>query len=336
MKQSFMLLILQITFSGIAQNANNAYHEPSYAPQSEEFLEKEIIVKTDSFALKGIFTYPKNQKNSPIVVFVHGSGPSDRDESIGIGPNKVFRDLALGLVANGIASVRYDKRTKVYPTKMNLKTITVREETIDDALSAIALAKTLPNISPEKIFLLGHSLGGMLAPRIAQEKIGLAGILMLAAPARPFEDLVYEQVVYSLKLDGSLSKQDSISMKMYENLFQKVKVLNVTEPILGLPAIYWNDLNQNPQVIAAQKLSIPMMILQGESDFQVSMTDYNLWQKALKGKQNIEFRSYPTLNHLFMKSISELGKACTQEYQIPQNVSEKVILDIVKFCKTQK
>ncbi len=336
MRQSFILLILLITFSGKAQELNNTYHEPSYAPKTGEFLEKEIIVKTDSFALKGIFTYPKNQKDFPVVVFVHGSGPSDRDESIGIGPNKVFRDLALGLVANGIASVRYDKRTKVYPTKMNLKTLTVREETIDDALSAITLAKSLPNISPEKIFLLGHSLGGMLAPRIAQEKTGLAGILMLAAPARPFEDLVYEQVVYSLKLDGSLSKQDSISMKMYENLFQKVKVQTVTEPVLGLPPSYWNDLNQNPQLETAQKLTLPILILQGESDFQVSMNDFNLWQKALKDRQNARFQSYPTLNHLFMKSTSELGKAWTQEYEISQNVSEKVILDIVKFCKTQK
>jgi dienelactone hydrolase len=99
-------------------------------------------------------------------VLVHGSGPQDRDETIG--PNKPFRDLAWGLASQGIAVLRYEKRTKKHAMKLVLikNTITVKQETIDDALAAVALLRKTERIDPNRIFVLGHSLGGMLIPRI--------------------------------------------------------------------------------------------------------------------------------------------------------------------------
>ncbi len=128
---------------------------------------------------------------------VHGSGASDRDETVGA--NKPFRDLAYGLAERGIAVIRYDKRTKVYGADSAPagKEITFDEESVDDALSAIKLARSIPTINPERIYILGHSLGGTLAPRIVQRSDKVpAGIILLAGAARPLEDLFISQVKF--------------------------------------------------------------------------------------------------------------------------------------------
>ncbi|MFA6945780.1 MAG: dienelactone hydrolase, partial [Pedobacter sp.] len=128
------------------------------------YSETEISIKFAEGQMAGIFTSPKNTVNFPVVIMVHGSGPSDMDETVG--PNKPFKDLAAGLAAKGIGSIRYVKRSMVYPRAFN-SSFTVKEEVTEDALTAIALAGTLPGVNKSQIYLLGHSLGGMLAPRIA-------------------------------------------------------------------------------------------------------------------------------------------------------------------------
>ena len=132
-------------------------------------------------------------------MLVHGSGPNDRDETLG--PNKPFRDLAWGLADRGIAVLRYDKRTSVYGGKMaGNKNLTVREETIDDALLAVKLLRGRPDIDPKRIFILGHSLGGMVAPRIGADDPSLAGLIILAGATRPLPDVAREQLEYIASL----------------------------------------------------------------------------------------------------------------------------------------
>ena len=135
------------------------------------------------------------------MILVHGSGPHDRDETIG--PNKPFRDLAHGLASQGIAVLRYEKRTKEHPVRMamSVNTITVKEETIDDAVAAFEALKSQEKIDPKRIFVLGHSLGGTLLPRIGKAKDGIAGFISLAGSTRPMEDLVLEQTRYILSLE---------------------------------------------------------------------------------------------------------------------------------------
>ena len=140
---------------------------PPTTSVQDKIKETDIQVCTGNFKLPGTLTLPKNGKDLPVVILVHGSGASDRDETVGA--NKPFRDLAYGLAERGIAVIRYDKRTKVYGADSAPagKEITFDEESVDDALSAIKLARSIPTINPERIYILGHSLGGTLAPRIA-------------------------------------------------------------------------------------------------------------------------------------------------------------------------
>jgi pimeloyl-ACP methyl ester carboxylesterase len=174
------------------------YTPPDYV-ELNSFKEKDVVIGQDDWTLPGTLTIPDTKSPFPAVVLVHGSGPNDRDESIG--PNKPFRDLAWGLASQKIAVLRYEKRTKVHSQKlMNFKgKFTVKEETVDDALAAVGLLRGIEGIDEQKIFVLGHSLGGMLAPRIGMQDSKIAGLIIMAGTTRPIEEVMLEQVNYIIK-----------------------------------------------------------------------------------------------------------------------------------------
>jgi fermentation-respiration switch protein FrsA (DUF1100 family) len=311
--------------------ATPPYEAPDYV-DSDAFTEQDITLNAGTeWELPGTLTLPVGDGPFPAVVLVQGSGPEDRDETIG--PNKPFRDLAWGLASQGIAVLRYDKRTLVYGQKMkDMAGLTVQDETIDDALAAVALLHGTDKIDPARVFLAGHSLGGYLAPRIASQTSDLAGIILLEAPARPLDVLIVEQVKYLLSLKTDLTDADKAQLKAIEADAEALKNLNAsTDPTttyLGIPAAYWLDLKQYDPVAVAQTLTLPMLILQGERDYQVTMTDLKLWQDGLAGHDNVTFISYPSLNHLM---ISGEGPSTPEEYNQPGHVSPAVIQDITNW-----
>jgi dienelactone hydrolase len=307
------------------------YEAPDYV-DPDAFTEQDITLNAGTeWELPGTLTLPVGDGPFPAVVLVHGSGPEDRDETIG--PNKPFRDLAWGLATQGIAVLRYDKRTLVYGQKMkDMVGLTVQEETIDDALAAVALLHSTDKIDPARVFLAGHSLGGYLAPRIASQTSDLAGIILLEGPARPLDVLIVEQVKYLLSLKTDLTDADKAQLKAIEADAEALKNLNAstapTTTYLGIPAAYWLDLKQYDPVAVAQKLTLPMLILQGGRDYQVTMTDFQLWKDGLAGHDNVTFISYPSLNHLM---ISGEGPSTPEEYNQPGHVSLAVIQDIANW-----
>jgi hypothetical protein len=171
------------------------YKPPSYVSPSS-FIEKKVRVGTGEWALPGSLSLPKGRGPFPAVVLVHGSGPHDKDESIG--PNKPFRDLAWGLASRGIAILRYDKRTQAFPaqTAAIMDKLTVKEETIDDVLAAVALLRKTSQVDTSQIFVLGHSLGGFVIPRIGKHDTQIAGFVVMAGTARPLEDAILDQFAY--------------------------------------------------------------------------------------------------------------------------------------------
>jgi hypothetical protein len=174
-----------------------AYATPEYAQQNK-YYETKIAVKTGTMSLPGALCVPNNIKNPPVVILLAGSGPNDKDETIG--PNKALKDLAVGLASNGVATYRYDKRTLLYGK--DLKDITINTEVIEDAINAVATIKKNPDYKDSKIFIVGHSLGAMCAPLIASKCKAVNGIVLLAGNARPLEDVVLEQYNYIFGLDS--------------------------------------------------------------------------------------------------------------------------------------
>jgi dienelactone hydrolase len=304
------------------------YKLPTYADTSAT-TEKAVAVKTGNFSLPAILTLPKKGDHFPVLVLVHGSGPNDKDETIE--NNKPFKDLALGLAKQGIATLRYDKRTYIYgvnsiadPAKLTLK-----EETVDDAISALHLVQKLPEIDQKKVFLLGHSLGAMCAPRIATQTPFLAGVIMMAGNARPFEDVFADQMSFLLPLQHSKKEADSLIREINKQvaLIKRGDFSDSTVKF-GLPPTYWLDMKKYDQVATAKLLAQPMLLLQGEKDYQVTMKDFTLWKNALSAKPNAAFISYPGLYHLFMA-----GDGRPEDYNKAGHVSEKVITDIAAWVK---
>ncbi|MEO1051338.1 MAG: alpha/beta fold hydrolase [Bacteroidota bacterium] len=311
------------------------YYKPASYVDPNLFEEKDIELPVDFGNLPGKIMLPEKEstKKFPIVIFVHGSGSHDMDETIG--PNKPFKDLALGLAKYGIASLRYDKKTKAYPEKfLALKdNYTVKDEVIDDAVAAVKYAKSLPNVDPDRIYVLGHSLGATMAPRIAKNAPDAAGIIVMAGYARPLEDLILEQSKYLLGAEGTTDAEQAEISKIEKSVKAvKSKSLSLTTPAetlpLGMSASYWIDLNNFDQLKVASKLKVPILIMQGERDYQVTMEDYNLWQQRLSKKRNVTLKSYPKLNHLFHEGE---GESRPKEYSEPNSIPEYIIKDIVRW-----
>lgn len=320
-------------------NSANAvsYRSPSYA-NADRFSEKEVTVGSGDWELPGTLSIPAGDGPFPAVILVHGSGPNDRDETIG--PNKPFRDLAEGLASRGIAVLRFEKRTKQYPQELiaEFPQMTVQEESIDDALAAIRLLQDTPEIDAEQIYILGHSLGGTLAPRIAEQSDNLAGLIILAGAARPLEDLLVEQTGYLVNLDGTVTPQEDEQMTELQALVAQIKDPNLsveTAPgyLMGAPASYWLDLREYDPAQTAANVDVPMLILQGDRDYQVTQQDLLRWKQALDGKANVLFKEYPTLNHLF---IPGTGQSTPAEYELAGHVSRDVVEDIEGFITTGK
>ncbi len=228
------------------------------------FSETEVTVGEAPWALPGTLSMPVGAGPFPAVVLLAGSGPNDRDETIG--PNKPFRDLAWGLASNGIAVLRYDKRTNAHQAEMAglANTITVHEETMDDALVAVDLLRARPDVDPGRVFVVGHSLGGYLAPRIAAEGAGrIAGIGLLEANARPLQDLIHDQLAYLASPEGGSDPQ---ARAMVEALPAQLALLDspdlspstpASQLPFGIPAAYWLDLRGYDPVAVAAGLRDP-------------------------------------------------------------------------------
>ncbi len=321
---------------------SSQYAAPPYV-QEDSFAEQEVTVGQGRWALPGTLTMPKGKGPFPAVVLVHGSGPNDRDETMG--PNKPFKDLAWGLASRGIAVLRYEKRTKHYAAEMqnSVSNLTVKEETIDDAVAGVALLKGTPGVDPDRVFVVGHSLGATLAPRIAQQCMAspstrIAGIVMLAPASRSILDLIVEQVEYIAQLDGTIDETESRQIQAIKADVEKIRSGKLREGELALnaPKSYWDDLAAHNVVEIARGLGLPMLILQGERDYQVTMADLQGWKDALlestgAKRTNVTVKSYRYLNHLFM---SGTGKSSPDEYLVPGHVSEDVIVDISNWVKS--
>lgn len=316
------------------QEPSPAWTAPAYA-KPESFTEQPLALVNGKFQLPGTLSLPKGAGPFPAVVLVHGSGPHDQDETIG--PNAPLKDLAWGLASRGIAAFRYTKRTQKYGAQSNEDParLTVDDETMGDARAAVALLAKDKKIDPRRIFVVGHSLGGYLAPWIASRESRITGIVMLAANTRPMEQLMVDQLRYALSAGGTPSAADQKQLAALEESARKIESPDLkpgdTVAVLGgtIPASYWLDLRNYHPLAVAGELKIGVLILQGGRDFQVPpATNFAEWQQALAGHKNVTLKLYPNLNHLF---ITGEGPSVPQEYQQPGHVDEPVVTDIASW-----
>ena len=323
---------LSLTPKGFLTTA--AYTPPAYS-HSARFNEQAVTVGRAPWALPGTLTMPDGPGPFPAIVLMAGSGPEDRDGSFY--GNKPFRDIAWGLASQGIAVLRYDKRTRVYHAQIaQLHDFTVQNEFIDDAKLAVQLLVHTPRIAAHRIYLLGHSEGGMVAPRIAQQDSQIAGMVILAGPTRSLGAVAVSQDTFLLSkgLIGPTTLTDAeTAAHAIAQLTSADRSRNVR--FFGEPPAYWLDLQSYRPAIVAQTLKIPMLILQGARDYQVTLVDFDSWKAALATHANVSFKLYPNLYHAFLPVPpgSPAGLSTPSAFLSLGHIDPQVIHDIARWVK---
>ena len=316
---------------------------PETAAEEETgaWTEVELTVEADpAYPLGATLCLPEGGEGlPPVVVLVQGSGSSDRNEAVL--QNAPFRDIAHGLAELGVATLRYDKRTFVYPECAGDSglDIDIRAEMLDDVNAAIDLMRTDARVDGSRIFVLGHSLGGMMVPAIAAENPDLAGAISMAGSLRRLWEIVYDQNQEAIAAYDAVELPEAQRAALDAQVAQIEADMEVFRTgidgladdalLLGVPVRYWRSLEQYAGDHFLDAIDLPLLILQGDADFQVyADVDYPLWQEALAGRDNVTFCLYEGLNHLMMPTQ---GLRDTTEYVTPSHVRADVIADIADF-----
>jgi len=299
-------------------------------PQRYSIRNIKIKIGSTPYPLDGVLCLPKGLVDPPVVIMVQGSGQSDYDETISL--TNPFKDIAEGLAKQGIATLRFNKRYYQYPRTAPTD-ITIEDEVLNDVALAIRFAKENEYTKNSSFYVLGHSLGGMLAPYIAQTHSEVAGIIILAGTPRKLEDVILDQNIAAIEaMTNKTTAEKQALIASVQTMVDKVKDLKDGDPLInifGVPSSYWLSLNKIDTPAIAKSLSIPMMVVQGSADFQVSPdVDYQAWQDLLADKSNVTFKLYDKLNHLF---IVTNGKKDITEYSKRGSVDKQVIADIAAW-----
>ncbi|MFD6295819.1 alpha/beta hydrolase family protein [Streptomyces sp. NPDC060235] len=307
-----------------------AWTPPPYA-EPGRFSEHEVTIGTGPLSVPGTVSVPRGQAPGPGVVLLAGGGPFDRDETSG--PNKPLKDLAWGLASRGTTVLRFDKVTYAYRDMAAASDLTMTQEYVPYAVDAVDLLRSHRSVDPERVFVLGHSMGGKVAPAVAIAAPTVAGLVILAGDTQPMHHAAVRVVSY---LATALPDQvPSTVIETFQRQAALVDSAGLTPSTpaadlpFGLSAAYWLELRDYDPVAIASGLSAPMLILQGGRDYQVTVADDLVrWRTGLSGRPEVDIRVYEADNHLFFPGS---GPSTPVEYGTPQHVDPAIIADIAHW-----
>ena len=293
-------------------------------------IEREVVFLSDGLSLTGTLRLPvATEPNYPAVLFIHGSGPVDRDgNAIDLGTGNivmeidVYRQLAVALSDAGIASFRFDKRG--VGDSEGDATLASRSDLLADARAAIEALRGQPEIDPNRIILIGHSEGSYLAPALAvEDDAEIAGVVLLAGAARALDAITRWQVEALLRLQGiegaaleaALAQQDQyfVFVESSQGEWSDYTIAELQADIPWLSedaaaqlmetplALSWlreHYLSEPAEVMA--RLQVPVLIISGEKDLQVPSSEAGLLSELLEaaGNDDVTVYVFPDLNHL--------------------------------------
>ncbi len=314
---------------------------PTIAWQPAEYIdptafdERPVTLGDGEFAVPGTVTVPRGAGPHPAVVLLAGGGPFDRDATVG--PNKVLKDLAWGLASRGIAVLRFDKVTHTQAESFWGADCTPADEYVPHAISAIEALRRLPSVDTERIFVLGHSMGGKMAPRVAAADPAVAGLVILAGDTHPLQWSIVRVLRHLAdndpeSLEGLPSIDDAIEQaKLVDSPELSLSTPRSDLPF-GAPGSYWLDLRSYDPVATAAALDKPMFIAQGGRDYQVTVADdLSGWQAGLADRAEVTIRIYDADDHMFFPGS---GPSLGADYLRPQHLDPAVIADVADWLTT--
>ncbi|MEE6259367.1 alpha/beta hydrolase family protein [Plantactinospora sonchi] len=310
-----------------------AWAPPPYA-EPDHFTEHEVTVGRGPLAVPGTLSVPNRQGTTAAgVVLLSGGGPFDRDETSG--PNKPLKDLAWGLASRGVAVLRFDKATFAHREVAGAPDLTMSKEYVPHAVEAVGLLRRHPAVDPARVFVLGHSMGGKIAPQVATAEPAIAGLVILAGDTGPMHHAAIRVVSHLAAVVPDQVPQSAVDTFTRQAALVDSPCLTPSTPAtdlpFGLPAAYWLELRDYDPVAIAAALGKPMLILQGGRDYQVTVADdLTRWQAGLAGRPEVTIRVYDADNHLFFPGS---GPSTPTEYLQPQHVDPAVVSDIADWLR---
>ena len=307
---------------------------PQLPAKPYPYNEEEVVFenKIDSIKLGGSFTYPKEGNNFSAVVLITGSGWEDRDETIF--NHKPFLVIADYLTRKGFAVLRFDDRGGGASTGNATKATTL--DFVKDVKAAVDYLKTRKEVNQNKIGLIGHSEGGMIAPLVASERKDIAFIILLAGPGLTGEEILIRQAELISKAEGipdqEIEKNAKLSKSIYAELRKSKDAEDANKHVKNLLEEYVQKLSdsekkelgdtkafveQQSNAVSSpwfkffltydpapvlEKVKCPVLALNGEKDLQVpAKEDLEAIETALKMGKNKNYKTLllPGLNHLF-------------------------------------
>ena len=306
---------------------------PEYI-DSERIRDSVLTLGEEPWTFRVGLTLPLDAESFPVLIILQGSGTHDVDGTIG--PNKIYRDLAYGLATMGIGVVRMEKRfygksQELYETIMP----SIEDEYTNDALYTIEWVRSLPGA--RQIVLGGHSLGGMVAPKIASMSHHVDGIVLLASTTRRLIEVIKDQnqAIFD-GLEPLTPELKALKDQVFAFFDRVVSHEASPEEMLDtIPVSYLYELDGYDPLYWLEKTDCPVLVLHAEDDFQVTDKDYLPLKEAFYGRESFSFVSFPGLSHLFMDSKGmrdlESMDSVMELYSIPAHVDEGVIRVLVEW-----
>ncbi|ONI92117.1 hypothetical protein ALI22I_05765 [Saccharothrix sp. ALI-22-I] len=315
----------------LAQAVAASWAPPPYA-DPEAFDEHDVTIGSGPLAVSGTVSLPRGDGPRPGVVLLSGGGPFDRDATTG--PNKPLKDLAWGLASRGVAVLRFDKVTHTHGALVaDTPDFTMADEYVPHAIAAVHVLRQQPTVDPARVFVLGHSMGGKVAPRVATAEPSVAGLVILAGDTQPMHRAAIRVIRYLASLNPGPAADAAVETITRQAAVVDSPDLSPATPVealpFGLTGAYWLDLRGYDPVSTAAALDRPMLILQGGRDYQVTVEDdLARWRTGLAHRPDVTIRVHDADNHLFFPGT---GRSTPADYQVAQHVDPAVVADIARW-----
>ena len=300
---------------------------PPYAVPNS-FEEVQVTVGQPPWELGGTLTMPRGAGPFAAVLIL-GTYGKDGTE----GANKRDRDLAQGLAAHGVATLRYDNRSRVHALDTARQpVITISEESVDDALAAAALLRRTPRVDPARVYLLGIGYTSFAAVRTAHVDAEFAGMILISPSAGLIWDWAWRAEQERAEVDELVTEHEARVIEILKTRAATIAAAaagTAPSPDLGVRIDYHLNLVTYKPEQAARTLRIPILALFGDRDGVVPIEDHEAWISALLGRPDAAIRVYEDHSHGMFDVRTMRGP----ELRLEGHVDEEVIIDIAAWIE---
>lgn len=327
-------LELGVSDGGISDFAlPSEYLPPAYA-NPEAFTERAVTVESGDVALVGVLTVPESDGPFPGVVLVHGSGIHDPDGTAGAA--KILKDFAWGLATRGIAVLRYENR--LHNHDLDPEAFTLDTVFVDDAVAALDELAAADEVDADALFVAGHSMGGWVAPRIADYHGYITGVVCLDTPpdvqVDP-DDL--QHLRYAMEPDGNLDEEQEAQLEAIRDEQKRISAgdYEPDEQLRGRPGRWHDSMKDCDPAGRAPAIDAPVFVVKiGRADPDVQPEMVEMHQQMLDGWRSVDLsegsriKFYDDLDHFFQTGYEP---SRTTKLAFANNVAEHAIADLAEW-----